>query len=382
MNIGINKNKISIEDSFPSFSEKMEDTGQLKGRHRDSSIELLRIIMMLCIIAHHYIVNSGILEQITRENVISLNSIFSLLFGGEGKTGIDCFILITGYFMCKSKISAKKFIKLFLEIEFYNIIIYLSFLFSGYISFSWKEFIKMMIPIYDIGTGFIGSYLVFYFFIPYLNLLIKIMNENQHFMLIFLCLFCGMLLQTFLFAPPAFTYVGWFMVLYLIASYIRLYPKKLFENRKVCGILFFTFLFLSWGSIFMNIWTYAKWGRRIGFYHFIDINGILAVLTAVGAFLFFKNLRLKYYPIINKFAASTFGVLLIHANSDIMIKWLWQDVLRNVQMYHSNYLMIHAIVSVLAIYLISSLIDMIRIKFFEKPFSNWYDRNLKRKIKF
>lgn len=31
---------------------------------RDSNIELLRIIMMLVIIAHHYIVNSGVIQCI------------------------------------------------------------------------------------------------------------------------------------------------------------------------------------------------------------------------------------------------------------------------------------------------------------------------------
>lgn len=50
---------------------------------------------------------------------------FSLLFGWGGKTGIDCFILITGYFMCQSQASVRKFLKLVLEIEFYRLVIYL-----------------------------------------------------------------------------------------------------------------------------------------------------------------------------------------------------------------------------------------------------------------
>lgn len=33
--------------------------------HRNSSIELFRIISMICIVAHHYIVNSGIMSKIT-----------------------------------------------------------------------------------------------------------------------------------------------------------------------------------------------------------------------------------------------------------------------------------------------------------------------------
>lgn len=94
-----------------------------KNTNRDSSIELFRIITMICIVAHHYVVNSGVIQEITPMNALTFNSLFSLVFGWGGKTGINCFLLITGYFMCKSNITVKKFLKLFLEIEFYNIII-------------------------------------------------------------------------------------------------------------------------------------------------------------------------------------------------------------------------------------------------------------------
>lgn len=119
---------------------------------------------MICIVAHHYVVNSGVIQEITPMNTMTFNSLFSLVFGWGGKTGIDCFLLITGYFMCKSNITVKKFLKLFLEIEFYNIIIYLIFILAGYTTFSFSELLATFLPIYGIGTGFFGSYLVFYLF--------------------------------------------------------------------------------------------------------------------------------------------------------------------------------------------------------------------------
>lgn len=345
----------------------------LPSAHRDSSIELFRIITMMCIIAHHYVVNSGILGEITRENVMTGNSLFSLIFGWGGKTGINCFVLITGYFMCKTNISIKKYLKLYFEIVFYAIMFNLIFIFSGYKSFSMLEFIKLVVPIYDIGKEFVGSYLIFYLFIPYLNILIKAMDEVHHIILILICLLCGVILQTFLRAPAAFTYVGWFMVLYFIAAYIRLYPKGLFECKKKCAVLAIISLLLSWGSIVVNAWIYAKWGIGVDLYRFVHINRIMAVLTAITAFLFFKNIHLKYHPVINKFAASTFGVLLIHANSDTMRQWLWQDMLNNVGAYHSSFLVPHAIVSVICIYAICALIDMARIQLLEKPFFGWLE---------
>lgn len=354
----------------------------MRGGGRDSSIELFRIVTMPVIIACHYVVNSGIISEITAQNCLQFNSVFCLLFGFGGKTGINCFVLITGYFMCKSDITLKKFLKLLLEIEFYDIFIYLIFLLSGYTSFSVKELIHAAtIPIYEIGFRFKGSYLVFFMFIPFLNLLIEAMNEKQHIKLICLCIFVNTILPSFFNMPSnAFTYVGWFMVLYMISSYIRLYPKKIFENRKICGIAFLTSLLISWGSVIAGAWFYSRFNKAVYYYFVTDSNKILAVITAVCAFLFFKNLGLKYSPVINRIAVSTFGVLLIHANSDTMRQWLWRDTLNNIQAYHSDYIVLHAFGSVIIIYIVCTLIDMLRISIFEKPFFKWYDKKFGRPI--
>lgn len=329
---------------------------------------------MLCIVAHHYVVNSGILEEINPGNALSFPSLFVILFGWGGKTGINCFLLITGYFMCRSEVTIRKFLKLVMEVEFYKILIYLVFLVSGYTSFSMKELVKAILPIYGIGTGFTGSFLVFYLFIPYLNKLIHTLDKHEHLMLVGLCLLTGSILQTFLKAPAAFTYVGWFMVMYLIASYIRLYPKSIFESRKMWGTALAVSLLLCWGSVVAGLWVYSQWGKAVFYYFVADSNKILTVVTAVSAFLFFKNLRLSYHPFINMVSLSAFGVLQIHANSDMMRQWLWKDVLNNVAAYSKSYLVLHAIGSVLGVYTVCTLADQLRIRFLEKPFFDWYDR--------
>ena len=65
---------------------------------RSSNLELFRIITMLVIVAHHYVVNSGLMPVIF-DNYPSAKSLFLLWFGWGGKTGINCCVLITGFFM-------------------------------------------------------------------------------------------------------------------------------------------------------------------------------------------------------------------------------------------------------------------------------------------
>lgn len=148
--------------------------GDVPSRERDSNIELFRIITMLLIIAHHYVVNSGLtaVDGVIYSNANSPRSIFLLLFGAWGKTGINCFVLITGYYMCKSQITLRKFVKLLGQVYFYKILFYSVFLLIGYTSFSLKELIKMILPFTSVTTNFVGCYLIFFLCIPFLNILI------------------------------------------------------------------------------------------------------------------------------------------------------------------------------------------------------------------
>lgn len=293
-----------------------------------------------------------------------------LVFGAFGKTGINCFVIISGYFMCESEITAKKFCKLFFEVLFYRLVIWFIFFATGYEPFSLKGLVKALLPIKDIATGFTSCYLVFFLFIPFLNILIRNLNEKQHVKLLLLSSFVYIVIGTIPGFGVTMNYVSWFIVLYFIGSYIRLYDKKLFSNTRFWGLCTLIALLISIASVIGMTWL-----THSSYYFVSDSNKVLAVMLALSAFMFFKSVKLKNNRFINTVAASAFGVLLIHANSDTMRKWLWQSVFDNVGMYDSNWLVFHAVVSVIAIYIICTVIDYMRIKFIEKPFLNFWDKH-------
>ena len=358
-------------------------------KERSSNIELFRIITMLVIVAHHYVVNSGVIQEVVAGNIVSPGSLFLLLFGWGGKTGINCFVLITGYYMCKSKITLKKFLRLFLEWEFYAISIFFLFLVTGYSEFSIVAFAEALLPIFSIGKGFLTAYLLFFCFIPFVNLLIEKISQKQHFYLIALCIFMYTILPTFFLAEILYNYVTWFFVIYLIGAYIRLYPNKIFDSVKITGILALVSLILSWLSVIVcaygiNILSDAiitrlniRYGLiNLPFYFVADSHKALALTTAVTAFLFFKNINIRHSKFINTVAASCFGVLLIHANSDTMRQWLWVDTFKCVENMNTNHYVLHAVLSVVMIYAVCTLIDILRIKYIEKPFFKFADKHI------
>lgn len=348
---------------------------------RKSNLELYRIVCMLMIVAHHYVLNSGLLSEDGPLIVdkISDNSLFLILFGAWGKTGINCFLMITGYFMCTSKITFRKFLKLMGQIYLYRWILFAVFYIAGYEVLSVVRIVKLAMPVWDFSDNFTSCFIGFWLTIPFLNILIQNISKRQHEMLLVLMLVMYTLLGSIPMFDVTFNYVTWFGIIYIIASYIRLYPNPVFENRRLWGALTIGSLFIAAASIIAMQMLFGK-----GVYFFVsDSNRLMAVVVAVCSFLWFKNIDIRNSKLINSVGAATFGVFLIHTNSDAMRTWLWKDTVNVVGHYSSMSiceLAMYSICVVLVIFVVCNIVDQLRIVTLEKYFFHWYDKEMAAKV--
>lgn len=303
----------------------------------------------------------------------AVNTLYLWLFGMWGKTGINCFLLITGYFMCTSKISIRKFIKLMFWIYFYNIVVYIIFLITDYETLSPVRLVQLLSPVWGFNVNFTSCFIGFWLTIPFWNILIHNMTKRQHEILLFLLL--GM--YTFLGSVPKFgiamNYVTWFGIVYLISSYLRLYPHPIMSKKKLWMIVTFASIFLAVCSMVVMSYLFGFKGPQ---FFVSDSNKIFAVVVAVSSFLWFKNMNIGYSKVINAIGASTFGVLLIHANLDAMRQWLWKDTVDCIGHYALPplQLTLYIISAVLIIFIVCTAIDRLRFNLIEKPFLRWYDK--------
>ena len=203
------------------------------------------------------------------------------------------------------------------------------------------------------------------------------MTKQQHQRLLLILLFCYTILGSIPLFEVTFNYVSWFGIIYLVASYIRLYPLRLFEQTRLWGWMS---LFLVALSICSVVYIHLK--TSAGYYLVSDCNKILALSVAVSSFLWFKNLRVPQSRAINAIGASTFGVLLIHSNAGCMMKWLWQDTVDIAGHFFlpTGQLALYSIGAVLAVFFTCNVIDQLRILLLEKPFFRWYDKHLDYKL--
>lgn len=332
---------------------------------------------MLLIIAHHYVVNSNVIPEIKATPTADA-SIFLSLFGAWGKTGINCFVLITGYFMCKSSISLHKFIKLVTQILFYRIVIYSLFVPAGMEDFSIRNLASQLLVIKDMNSGFTSAFIVFYLFIPFLTILVNNMSRRQHLLLV------ALIVLTFTIGgsmPPQIpirvdvNYVIHFSNLFIIASYVRLHGFPVKISHRQWGWISLASFLTGCASVLFMLWRYSKNpspDAHFGIYYWVsDSNKILAMAVAFSAFMWFKGIKLKYNPIINALGGATFGVLLIHANSNAMRQWLWNEVVDCAGHFTDPMLWLYAPGCVIAIFMTCAAIELLRSRFIEPPLLRW-----------
>ena len=341
------------------------------GEQRDSNIELLRIIAMFFIISHHLVWNSG-LTSLYDYGHVTRNMEFFQLFGAWGKTGINIFVFISGYFLCTSSLTVKRFLKVFLEAKFYAVVCYIALLLAGYEVLSGKRLFMLAFElIRSVNISFTGTFLTLYLITPFLNKLIGALNQRQHASLIGVLLTIYTVSATVLSQPLTYSELGWYVTLYLIAAYLRHYPMPWMASRMITGCGLLVSLLLCCGTILVIDHT-PLCHYMTPYFLTNNCQHIGSLSVAVFAFLWFKNLKLGYHPVINLIASTTFGVFLIHTASDAMRACLWKDVLGVTGWYEKGEgtVLLLSFGSVLLIFLVASLIDLVRQMAIERPFFN------------
>lgn len=340
-------------------------------KQRDSNIELFRIVLMLMIIAHHYVVASGV-ERLYDFSRVGGNQVFLQLWGWGGKVGVDCFLLVTGFFMCHRHFTWRKFLKLYLEVKFYKLAIALIFVLVGRQALTAQYCFNTVFNVaVFMGTTFSTTFIALFLLVPFINKLIAALDKRAHAWLVMALLLIYTVIGTF-FNRNFSGDIGWFVTVYLIGAYIGRYSMPAFRGIGRTASCAALAVALSMATILAITFCPQLAGRMNVYYFLSDSNRLMAIVTAVALFLFFKNLPMGHNRLINVTATATFGVLLIHTHSDLA-PWLWGDVFNVKGHFTSNWLWLHAIAACVAIYVVCVIIDLLRQRLLERPLFNWLD---------
>lgn len=324
-------------------------------------VDLLRIVAMLMIAAHHFSLHSGLsFEQGSFPDV--LMGILAL----GGKTGTNIFVLITGFY-ASGRIRYEKVFGLIGCATLYSLVLTAAALLTGSVAFSMKMLIKAAFPLLFGKTyWFVAIYLELYILMPALNWVAERLERSEY--RNYLILFAGILC----FLPKVagrFIYVNdlgyselvWFVYLYFLGAYLRKYGVSCRKSRFLLG-------WICGAAFQIAACVLLRCGKVGGLAERIlecaadySANALFPLLIAVSMLLWFQTAEV---PGCRSFArllgSATLGVYLFHDNINFR-GWLWQNVFRAMSGAGTWPFALSAVLSILAVFVLGFAVELLRM---------------------
>lgn len=343
----------------------------------------MRIISMLFIVIYHVIVHSGFDTRAIGSIGVFLSFINAIII-----VHVNSFVLLSGYFQCKSKFKLSRIISLnnatwFYKVIFLAIALILVNIFDIKLAsdITSLNIFKTIMPL-DFGIyWFINCYIVLYLCFPILNKIINSCSKKKLEKVIFIIFVLFSVSSTFTRDEAVYTQsgrsLGTFILLYFIGAYLRIYPLnenyflKIFSNTARRTIYLMVFFLCAICTLFCHfayneLSNYGTIAREIGLIlnnFYISFASPIIILQSVAYFLFFSTFDFKN-NFINKIAKYVFGIYLIHENvyvRDSLYIYLGFTGIHDVT---GNVLLLVLVTSVI-IFVISLIIEMARQKVFK-----------------
>ena len=327
---------------------------------RNSNLELLRIIAMIFIIAFHLSRHGFDGVNFALSNP---NSYFLYFYGILGRVGVDIFILISAYFMIKSKFTFRKFLILGGEVYFYSISFFI--LFAIFLTpvkpISISDIIKFILPVSH-AYWFITDYILLMLMSPFLNMFLTKLSKHNFLKLLSLLLIILSIYPTLTGDNFACSEMIFFIVLYLIGSFIRLHVDIDEISMKKLFLIFFVSILITY--LLFSISASIDPLNQISIFNketsiFKRVNSFPLVVTAISLLLIFLKRKEFSNKYINYISGSVLGVYLIHSNFAFS-PYLWNKYLHIQTYINSPNLFIFTIMIIVLIYIISTCIDIMR----------------------
>lgn len=326
---------------------------------RDSRFELLRTVAILLIILHHLMLHVAIDDY----SGISINRLVSQYYLLGGKLGVNCFLLITGYFGLKAKFKVSKALRVEVQVVTYTVFFLLFTVLVNPSVIGMKSVLMSVAPTTFGAYWYITAYMALYLLSPFLNRVIESSSQKNYRYLLIILLFMESIAPTVLRQRHWANDVIWFSTMYLLGAYINKYQDSFFAfvKHKQWLVLTIALSVLTWGlsaGLLVLSQVKASFERYVNVFALSNYSTFI-LLMSVTLFMYFATMDGFYNKRINGLAANTLGVYLIQSNPFVATYFLW-PTLKNLE-FHTLWLWpLLALVISFGVYIICTLIEYVR----------------------
>lgn len=347
--------------------------------NRDSNIELCRIVCMLGVIMHHFVVHGGtiFIEE------MCLNKIVAYALVPFGKLAFDCFLAISCWYLVDQQFKTERFLKTWFMVLFYSVTFAVVSKLMGS-TLALKDWFAVLLPIAGNSHGFAASYLMLYLLIPFLNRVTKNVTKKQARYLMYLLLYieCGtQIIGYFIeYRQPMSSEIVLFVLIYFIALNLKRWPLKIIDNAPIMLAGFLIIYIVLFYTRYIFTIDPVEPVSRFFMSTMCDESSLTNIVGGFMLFFFFKQIHIKKSPIINSIATGTFAVLLIHDHNFFRYN-LWNQIINTSSLNYESMLLPKIVAYSIWIFFVCYVIEKVRVFVLEKNiFKNSYIIELSNRI--
>ena len=323
---------------------------------RESGLEILRVLSIFLITCVHMLNYGLFLEHAgSKTELLLLRLLYSFF-----TVSVNVFVLISGYFLVRSKFRVTKLIKLWYSVVFYALALYFISITFFEDAFTVKDLIECFFPFLNNRYWFFTAYALLYLISPLLNKIVHNTSKKERIILvagIFVASYFSRRFSVDTIMGIAYGYnILWFSFLYLIAGILRV--SQFEYKRKYACLTYLGCILLIWGNFY---YTPDMLGYRV-LVNTADYTSPFVLLASIAIFLLFKGVKFENKRVnkaVRLFSSTTFGVYLLQ-EARFFKPHLYFDILK-IQRYYSRptsvfYILIMAGV----IFIVGMIFDLLR----------------------
>lgn len=340
-----------------------------KESERIYSLDILRIIAMFMIVCLHINGHGGVIN-IVNENV-TFNTVAVFLLEALCIGSVNIYVLISGYFLVNHSFKLSRVVKLLIETLFYSCSIYCGAIIYGSTELTFSGICETVFPISFELYWFITAYVGMYLLSPLINIGIKNFSKRQHLcaiwiLTIIIVLWSSTIPQIAPFNANNGYSVVWFVILYLIAAYMKKYVTFSFDKQSCIKYLciYVVSCVVLTGFAVLMYYVSVRILNLSGIYisQYYKYTSPFVLVASISLFIAFMKIRIKngfFLKFINKIAPLTMGVYLIHDNPN-MRYIIWEHLLNVSEWNNDQTLLLKVIIGALIVFICCILIDTVR----------------------
>ena len=307
-------------------------------KDRDYSFDVLRIMAMFFIVVFHFFVHGVMHHHTTPEIGFALCEMSSLpeiinFFLSESclvvvSTGVNLFVMISGYFLItRTDYRIHSLIRLWIRVFFYSVVISIAFYCLG--KGSLADVLRSFFPLITSQYWFIVVYFALMAVAPFLSKLANSISQADYKTML-LALFLINFIVPFGRLLSGGGHLLWFVFLYLLAGYIRLYPMEIKRIRTKTVVIGMVIILCYISYAFIPVVKSGITGQTVSTVYLVEPSyNSLVFFLSVLIFCNFMNRSLslgKYSGLIRATSSSTLGVYLL-TDHGLVRDWLWENLL-------------------------------------------------------